>query len=184
MAGVQGVAYGANLSAVRKFGNTYLGGPIAITDIWRAPLPTAAAVGAAYADLHRQNVRVVNHSWGSPFSPANEAELDSVLSDTGTAVYTELKAIADNASKYGMLHVWSAGNLPTANASPQTAPNAGLQPNLPRAIAELEPYWLTVVNLNRELTLGDFSKRCGFSKDWCLAAPGTDMGLTLADPTD
>ncbi len=173
--GVQGVAYGANLSAVRKFGNTYLGGPIAITDIWRAPLPTAAAVGAAYADLHRQNVRVVNHSWGSPFSPANEAELDSVLSDTGTAVYTELKAIADNASKYGMLHVWSAGNLPTANASPQTAPNAGLQPNLPRAIAELEPYWLTVVNLNRELTLGDFSKRCGFSKDWCLAAPGTDI---------
>ena len=174
-AGVHGVAYGANLSAVRKFGNAYLGGPIAITDVLRAPLPTAAAVDAAYADLHRQNVRVVNHSWGSPFSPANEAELDIALSITGPPVYTELKAIADNAIQYGMLHVWAAGNLTTANESPQTAPNAGLQSNLPRALAALEPYWLTVVNLNKELTLSDVSMRCGFSKDWCLAAPGTDI---------
>ena len=173
--GVHGVAYGANLSTVRMSGNTYLGGPIAITDILRAPLPTAAAVDAAYADLHRHNVRVVNHSWGSPFSPANEAELDIVLSMTDTPVYTELKPIADNAIKYGMLHVWAAGNLPTANDLPQNAPNAGLQPNLPRAIAELEPYWLAVVNLNKELTLSDFSKRCGFSKEWCLAAPGRDI---------
>ncbi len=174
-AGVHGVAYGANLSAVRKFGNTYLGGPIAITDVLRAPLPTAAAVDAAYADLHRHNVRVVNHSWGSPFSPADEAELDIALSITGPPVYTELKAIADNAIQYGMLHVWAAGNLTTANESPQTAPNAGLQSNLPRALAALEPYWLTVVNLNKELTLSDVSMRCGFSKDWCLAAPGTDI---------
>lgn len=174
-AGVQGVAYGATLSAVRNFGNTYLGGPIAITDVLRAPPPTAAAVDAAYADLHRQNVRVVNHSWGSPFSPADEAELDIALSITGTPVYTELKAIADNAIQYGMLHVWAAGNLTTANESPQTAPNAGLQSNLPRALAALEPYWLTVVNLNKELTLSDVSMRCGFSKDWCLAAPGTDI---------
>ncbi|MGX5797617.1 S8 family peptidase, partial [Pseudomonas sp. E2-15] len=173
--GVQGVAYAANLSAVRKYGNTYLGGPLAITAISRAPLPTDAAVNTAYAQLHSQNVRVVNNSWGSAFSPANETELDLALSETETSVYSELKAIADNAIKYGMLQVWSAGNVTTANESPQTAPNAGLHPSLPRAIAELEPYWLTVVNLSKELTLGDYSKRCGFSKDWCLAAPGTDI---------
>ncbi|KAF2405665.1 Autotransporter beta-domain-containing protein [Pseudomonas antarctica] len=173
--GIQGVAYAANLSAVRKYGNTYLGGPISITDILRPPLPTVAAVDAAYAQLHRQNVRVVNNSWGSPFSPANDTELDMALSETGTSVYSELKAIADNAITYGMLQVWSAGNVTTANESPQKAPNAGLHPSLPRAIAALEPYWLTVVNLNKELTLGEYSKRCGFSKDWCLAAPGTDI---------
>ncbi|NVZ68621.1 autotransporter serine protease [Pseudomonas costantinii] len=173
--GFHGVAYAANLSAVRKYGNTYLGGPIAITDILSPPLPTVAAVDAAYAQLHRQNVRVVNNSWGSAFSPANETELDIALSQTETSVYSELKAIADNAIKYGMLQVWSAGNVTTANDSPQAAPNSGLHPSLPRAIAELEPYWLTVVNLNKELTLGDYSKRCGFSKDWCLAAPGTDI---------
>lgn len=181
--GVHGVAYGATLSAVRKFGNTYLGGPIVITDVLRAPLPTAAAVDAAYAELHRQKVRVVNHSWGSPFSPANEEELDIALSITGTPVYAEFKAIADNAIKYGMLHVWAAGNLTTTNESPQKAPNAGLQPNLPRAIAALEPYWLTVVNLNKALTLSDVSKRCGFSKDWCLAAPGTDINSSWVTGT-
>ena len=173
--GVHGVAYAANLSSVRKFGNTYLGGPIAITDIMRAPLPTAASVHAAYAQLHSQNVRVVNNSWGSAFSPADEAELDIALSQTEGLVYSELKAIADNTIKYGMLQVWSAGNVTTANDSPQNAPNSGLHPNFPRAIAELEPYWLTVVNLTKELTLSDHSQRCGFSKDWCLAAPGTDI---------
>lgn len=173
--GVHGVAYAANLSAVRKFGNTYLGGPIAITSALRLPLPTVAAVDAVYAQLHKQNVRVVNNSWGSAFSPANAAELDIALSDTQTPVYAELRAIADNAIKYGILQVWSAGNVTTANESPQKAPNSGLHPNLPRAIAELEPYWLTVVNLTKELTLSDYSRRCGFSKDWCLAAPGTDI---------
>lgn len=173
--GVQGVAYAANVSAVRKYGNTYLGGPLALRDITRAPLPTVAAVNVAYAQLHSQNVRVVNNSWGSAFSPANETELNLALSETGTSIYSELKAISDNTIKYGMLQVWSAGNLTTANDSPQKAPNAGLHPNLPRAIAELEPYWLTVVNLNKALTLSDYSKRCGFSKDWCLAAPGTDI---------
>ncbi|QHF43665.1 hypothetical protein PspS35_07545 [Pseudomonas sp. S35] len=173
--GVHGVAYAANLSAVRKYSNAYLDGPITITDILKVPFPTAAAVDAVYTQLHRQNVRVVNNSWGSAFSPANEAELDVALSQTQTSNYSELKAIADNAIRYGILQVWSAGNETTANDSPQTAPNAGLHPSLPRAIAALEPYWLTVVNLNKELTLSDSSKRCGFSKNWCLAAPGTDI---------
>ncbi|OAE13954.1 hypothetical protein AZH11_00845 [Pseudomonas simiae] len=173
--GVHGVAYAANLSTVGKFSNTYLGGPLAITSVLSSPVPTVAAVDAAYAQLHRQNVRIINNSWGTAFSPANETELDSALSETETSVYSELKAIADNAIKYGMLQVWSAGNLTTANNAPEKAPNAGIHPSLPRAIAALEPYWLTVVNLTKELTLSDYSKRCGFSKDWCLAAPGTDI---------
>ena len=172
---VHGVAYAANLSAVRKYGNTYLGGPIEITDLLKAPEPTVAAVDATYAELHKQNIRVVNQSWGSSFSPTTETELDSALSQTDSPIYAELKAIADNAIKYGMLHVWSAGNSPIAHVSPKTASNAGLHPNLPRAMAELEPYWLTVVNVNKELALGDFSRRCGFAKSWCFAAPGTDI---------
>lgn len=173
--GVHGVAYAANVSAVRKFGNTYLGGPIAITSALRLPLVTVAAVDAAYAQLHKQNVSVVNNSWGNAFSPVNAAELDIALSETQTPVYAELRAIADNTIKYGTLQVWSAGNVSTANESPQKAPNSGLHPSLPRANADLEPYWLTVVNLTQGLTLSDYSKRCGFSKDWCLAAPGTDI---------
>lgn len=168
---VQGVAYGAHMSAVRKFSNSYLGGPglspFSVTNV------TPAAVSRAYAQLHEQQVRVVNHSWGTPTPLAGEAELDAFLAEINQ--YQELKATAEGAIKYGMLQVWAAGNTDTANASPQTAPFTGVHSSLPRAIKALEPYWLTVVNLDQSLTLSDRSYRCGFSKDWCLAAPGTDI---------
>ncbi|MGX5797721.1 S8 family peptidase, partial [Pseudomonas sp. E2-15] len=169
---VQGVAYGANMSAVRRFSNTYLGGP-GVKTLERFVTPEA--VNITYALLHEQNVRVVNHSWAASLPFEDEAALDRELSQVHTGSYLEPKAIADSAIKYGMLQVWGAGNSTTAYVSPQTAPFAGLHSSLPREFKELEPYWLTVVNLNQELTLNRGSYRCGFSKDWCLAAPGTDI---------
>ena len=169
---VQGVAYGANMSAVRRFSNTYLGAP-GVKTFERFVTPEA--VNITYALLHEQNVRVVNHSWGVATPLENEAALDWELSQIPTGSYSEAKAIADNVIKYGMLQVWAAGNSTTDYVSPQTAPFAGLHSSLPREFEELEPYWLTVVNLNQELTLNRGSYRCGFSKDWCLAAPGTDI---------
>ncbi|WP_455884462.1 autotransporter domain-containing protein [Pseudomonas spelaei] len=173
--GVHGVAYGANLSAVNKFSNTYLGGPAELTDTLRAPSPTPEAVDMTYAELHRQNVRVVNHSWGIALSPRNETELDNLLDEIDS--FRELKAIADATIKYGILQVWSAGNA--ANESPETANIPGIHPSLPRAVAELEPYWLSVVNVNQALNLSDVSYRCGFSKNWCLAAPGTEINSSV-----
>lgn len=171
--GTQGVAYAAAVSAVRRFSNTYQGTPGGSP--FNVVSATREAVDIAYADLHKQNVRVVNHSWGAPTLLADEQELDALLNNTSSRQYPELKAIADGAIKYGMLQVWAAGNTAVENASSQTAPFPGLHPSLPRAMAELEPYWLSVVNLNKELTLSDRSYRCGFSKDWCLAAPGSEI---------
>jgi subtilase-type serine protease len=168
-----GVAYAASLSAVRRFSNTYLEAP-GVRPL-RVLNPTAEAVTNAYTQLHEQNVRVVNHSWANAIPLADEAELDSLLSQTNARYYQELKAISDGSIKYGMLQVWAAGNSPIVNRSPQMAPFPGPHASLPRAIAALEPYWLSVVNLNKDLTLSDISYRCGFSKDWCLAAPGTDI---------
>lgn len=172
-AGSHGVAYAANVSAVRRFSNTYQAGPGTTTN--RVANATPEAVDAAYAQLHKQNVRVVNHSWGTASPFADEAALDLALSQTHTRNYQELKAIADGAVKYGMLQVWAAGNTQKPNESAQTAPFPEIHASLPRAIAELERYWLSVVNVNQALTLSDGSYRCGFSKDWCLAAPGTDI---------
>ena len=174
-AGTHGVAYAATLSAVRRFSNSYLEGPDAVTDELRVAHPTAQAVDSAYAQLHSQNVRVVNHSWGSRYAPADEAELDLLLSLNQLAYDEELKAIAANATQYGMLQVWAAANTSQANEAPHTAPIPGAFPSLPRSIAPLEPYWLSVVNVNEERTLSNHSSRCGFSKNWCLAAPGTDI---------
>ena len=169
--GVHGVAYAANLSAVRTFSNSYLDGPIPLADRLNSPRVTTEAVDITYAELHRQNVRVVNNSWGSPYSPPNEVELDRLLSQAD--FFPEQIAIANAAIKYGILQVWSAGN--GDNKAPQTALIPGFNPSLPRAIPQLEPYWLAVVNLNKDLTLSNVSYRCGFTKDWCLAAPGTDI---------
>ena len=176
--GMQGVAYGANLSAVRKFSNSYYNLPPSLITALNTPFATPAAIHATYAQLHLQNVRVVNNSWGRDLPISDEAQLDSALSSIGNSEAQELRAIAESTLKYGMLQVWSAGNSLTPNTSPQTAPFAGPHPSLPRAIAELEPYWLSVVNLNQNLSLSDASYRCGFSKDWCLAAPGTDITST------
>ncbi|AZF14897.1 hypothetical protein C4J92_1397 [Pseudomonas sp. R3-18-08] len=184
-AGAHGVAFGANVSALRRFSNTYQDGPGVRP--YSVPHPTPEAVNAAYAQLHEQNVRVVNHSWGHAAPLADEAALDEELDQTHTRSYAELRAIADASVKYGMLQVWAAGNTLTANATPRAAPFAGVHSSLPRAVAELERYWLTVVNVNQALTLSDGSYRCGFSKDWCLAAPGTDItsaGVTGAIHTE
>jgi len=169
--GTHGVAYAANVSTLRRFSNTYQDGP-GFTPYLVNPV-TPETVDAAYALLQEQNVRVVNHSWGSLSTPINEAELDLELSRIQN--YRTLTPIANGAVKYGMLQVWGAGNTLTLNESPQSAPIAGVHASLPRAIAELERYWLSVVNVNQALTLSDRSNRCGFSKDWCLAAPGTDI---------
>lgn len=172
-AGAHGVAFGANVSALRRFSNTYQDGPGVRP--YSVTHPTPQAVNAAYAQLHERNVRVVNHSWGPGAPLADEAALDRQLNLTHNRGDEELKAIADAAVKYGILQVWAAGNTLTPNATPQAAPFAGIHPSLPRAVAELERYWLSVVNVNQALTLSDGSYRCGFSKDWCLAAPGTDI---------
>ncbi|MBU5234360.1 hypothetical protein, partial [Vibrio cholerae] len=73
---MHGVAYAANLSAVRRFTNTYLAGPPSLLLPLGIPFPTPEAVETAYAQLHAQHVRVVNNSWGADVSPADEAELD------------------------------------------------------------------------------------------------------------
>ncbi|OPA91986.1 hypothetical protein BFW87_18625 [Pseudomonas fluorescens] len=171
--GSHGVAYAANTSVVRRFSNTYEAGPGATID--RVTNATPEAVEAAYAQLHKQNVRVVNHSWGTSSPLADEAALDVALSQTHGRNYQELNAIADGAVRYGMLQVWAAGNTQKPNETPQTAPFPEIHASLPRAIAELERYWLSVVNVNQALALSEGSYRCGFTKNWCLAAPGTDI---------
>lgn len=61
-AGAHGVAFGANVSALRRFSNTYQDGPG--VRLYKVDAPAPEAVTTAYAQLHEQNVRVVNHSWG------------------------------------------------------------------------------------------------------------------------
>jgi subtilase-type serine protease len=53
---------------------------------------------------------------------------------------------------------------------------------LPRAVADVEPYWLAVVNVNQDLELSNRSMRCGLAANWCLAAPGSNINSTVYGP--
>jgi len=173
-AGSHGVAYAANLSTVRSFSNTYNFLPPSFDNTQLVePTPPDAFI-TAYARFQEQNVRAINHSWGLSTRLDTAEELDTALQGIRPGLGATL---ARGSQSTGVLQVFAAGNVRDQNPgeSPQTAPFAGMLATLPRAMPELEPYWLSVVNVNRSLGLKAGSMRCGYSMDWCLAAPGTEV---------
>lgn len=179
--GTHGVAFGADLSVARLFSNSvsyYTATPEGYLDV-----QNVASIGASnsifpqlYNQLNEQGVRAVNHSWGLATEPNSEEDLDFYLSHP---VFEErLQAIADGSRAKGMIQVWAAGNS-GVNPSPEESPIAGMYASLPRAMPDIEKYWLAVVNVNQDLELSNQSMRCGFAANWCLAAPGTDINSTV-----
>jgi subtilase-type serine protease len=177
--GTHGVAFGADLSvakwsfnAVREWQRTATG--YSVVNLSRVSAQDETVAGM-YRDMNAQGVRAINHSWGLATEPTTLDDLDGYLFDPLNQEYFD---IFGNASRErGMLQVWAAGNHNVV-ATPQTAPQAGLYASLPRAFADLEPYWLTVVSVDQNLTLSDFSMRCAQTANWCVAAPGSDIAST------
>ena len=172
--GVHGVAWGSQLHAMRHSTHAYFSpAPIEL----EPRSLTLSAISDAHAQLRQQQVRVVNHSWGLDERLWSVAQLDLSLQGAPGQLGN---ALGNASRQFGLLQVWAAGNTPdSANLSPESAPFADTLPTLPRLYPELEPYWLSVVNVNQHLTLSDRSMRCGYSQNWCLAAPGTDINSTV-----
>ena len=177
--GTHGVAFGSDLSVakwsfngVQEWQRTATG-----YNVVRIPRPSAddATIARMYADMNSQNVRALNHSWGLADEPATLEDLDGYLFDPENEAY--FNVFGDGSRQKGMLQVWAAGNH-NENVTPETAPQAGLYASLPRAFKDLEQYWLTVVSVNQQLTLSDFSMRCAQAANWCVAAPGSDIAST------
>ncbi|HEY5805258.1 MAG TPA: autotransporter domain-containing protein [Lysobacter sp.] len=179
--GTHGVAFGSDISAARLFFNR--------ASQWQPTndgyaVVSVGGVGAdssAFVDMYRQmsdqGVRVLNHSWGFGQEPDTVELLDAYLASPDLADYWG--TIADGSHGTGLLQVWAAGNTVTEIASPEQSPIASSHATLPRGDVNLEPYWLSVVNVNRDLVLSNRSSKCGFSMNWCIAAPGTDILSTV-----
>ena len=179
--GTHGVAFGADLSVARLFFDA--------ASEWRLTEqgysvvslggigPDASAFQDMYAQMNAQGVRALNHSWGLRQEPDTPQALDQAYADAGNREY--LRNFADGSLNNGMIQVWAAGNTDAAISSPDKSPIAGLYATLPRAFAELEPYWLSVVNITPERVLSNRSMKCGLSANWCLAAPGTGIDSTI-----
>jgi len=166
--GMHGVAYEANILPVRIF--SYEDSD-PTTD--NEPQATQADVGNALDYAVSQGVQIINGSYGftSEIIPVN-------------AVEAQLDAMYD-ATQNGVILVYAAGNSSWANPSLQ-----GLLPYVKAAnngsglyvnntnnkdYSAAQSLMLTVVALDRDGTIADYSNRCGAAAAWCIAAPGSDI---------
>ena len=177
--GTHGVAFGADLSVakwsfngVREWQRTSTG--YSVVNLSRVSAQEETVAGM-YRDMNAQGTRAINHSWGLATEPTTVADLDDILFDAFNKEYFDI--FGNGSRDRGMLQVWAAGNH-NVNATPETAPQAGLYASLPRAFQDLEQYWLAVVSVDQNLTLSDFSMRCAQTANWCVAAPGSDIAST------
>ncbi|MFC5568504.1 autotransporter domain-containing protein [Lysobacter yangpyeongensis] len=173
--GTHGVAYGADITAARLFSNSY-------TDLMSllgaggesyAIGPGSEAVASMYEQMAAQGVRAINHSWGLSVEPTTAEEMDELYNSEGAAEY--FATYTDASIDHGMLQVFAAGN--------NNGDIAGIYATLPRWVKDAEKYWLSVANINQTGEIDESSSICGLSKDWCIAAPGTDIASSVVGGT-
>ncbi|WP_329858719.1 autotransporter domain-containing protein [Stenotrophomonas hibiscicola] len=180
--GMHGVAFGADLSVARLFFNSASEWQRTATGYSVVSLgsvgPDSSAVVDMYAQMNAQGVRAVNHSWGLSKEP-DAVLMDRIYNDPDYRDY--LATYADGSRARGMIQVWAAGNSPARGAAApvSASPIAGMYATLPRAFADIEKYWLSVVNVGQDFTLSLTSNKCGLSANWCLAAPGSNINSTV-----
>lgn len=169
--GTHGVAFGADLTSARLFSNTYtnLDALLGIGGESLSIGPDSTAVASMYAQMAAQGVRVINHSWGLASEPTSVADMDALYALPGVADY--FATYTAPSLRDGTLQVWAAGN--------NDGEIAGIYATLPRWQPELEPYWLSVVNLSWAGGLDGSSSICGQTAQWCVTAPGTDITSTV-----
>lgn len=183
--GTHGVAFGSDLSAARLFFDSIrewapVGTSYSVVSVGGVG-PKASVFQDMYAQMNAQGVRAINHSWGLTNEPKTTQDMDEIYNDPDDRQY--LANFANGSRANGMIQVWAAGNTNTVIPTPAQSPIAGMYATLPRAFADIEPYWLSVVNVGRDLTLSNRSNKCGLSANWCVAAPGSDI-LSTAYGTD
>ncbi len=182
--GTHGVAFGADLSVAKLFFNSAqvwarnAAGSYQVFSIGGVG-PDSTAFESMYAQMNEQGVRALNHSWGLSNEPTTVEDVDGLYEYN----MDYLDIFAEGSRSNGMIQVWAAGNNQVYADEAEDAPIAGIYATLPRAFADIEPYWLSVVNV-AEVAPGSYvldssSNRCGLSANWCLAAPGTDILSTV-----
>ena len=184
--GMHGVAFGANLTAARVFGDTYYEWRLDPDNFYRPRAvyrtdPDDAATLDMYAQMQAQGVRAINHSWGISTRNMNAAALDRQYASIGAdyGVYGSIYGDKDGKPGSTIIQVWSAGNGSGAVA--------GITASLPRWKPEIEPYWLAVANVRRpnaaagetDYVIDGSSSICGVAANWCISAPGTDIVSTI-----
>ncbi len=184
--GMHGVAFGADLSSARLFGDSLTLVDIPCMFFNDCTTLTTSAGASAFSQMYDQaiehGVRAMNHSWGYTYTvyTPDEAEMyhDALMAIPSIAETFEAMAEASRTS--GMIQVVAAGNS-GVNPTPAASPQAAAPATLPSIFPDIEQYWVSVVNLNEAGTLSNQSMKCGISAQWCIAAPGSLITSTVFD---
>ena len=179
--GMHGVAFGSGLVSAQLFTNRlneYFFGPDGLDYNVHGTSPSDEALADMYAQMAASDVRAINHSWGFTIPLDSAGFADYVYDAIGGAAFFE--PYAAGSRDLGMLQIWAAGNGGDDGvAGNGTGYYAGVTATLPRWMPELEPYWLSVANMNADGEIDRSSNMCGLSMDWCITAPGTEIASSV-----
>lgn len=187
-----GVAPGATLTMIAVTLGSGGSGPV-------EPISTAQlAVGdSGDAELFRavisQDPDVVNLSFGVEGLIENyeEADLRAALPET-------IEALAQAGREDRTIVVRAAGNSNGDLCHPGTpncvggdannhgsfdASSPSVDAGLAALVEELRGHYVAVVAIREDGAIADFSNRCGIAADWCIAAPGQDVGAPYFGPS-
>jgi subtilase-type serine protease len=166
--GMHGVAFGSQLYSVTTSSDVYRNAESAMSwpgAIYKSMSPDAQTLGSLSTQWKAGNVRVANNSWGpsTPIKTLADLDKSAANSDDKARANALVTAALDN----DLVQVFAAGN---ANGS-----LASYYASIPRYVPSAEGNWLSVVNLTADNKTSATSNICGYSQDWCIAAPGTDI---------
>lgn len=162
--GMHGVAFDAVLIVANGEGLGPDKGSIDLFDpaIFGAQLDLLVAGGA----------RVVNHSWGVPPKTGNLLQ-DARAQYYGAPTNKGIDAL-ERAARAGVVMVMSAGN--SRNSA---VPDSKSGTPYFRGDPEVERNFIVVANMTPANDLNSRSTTCGYTKYWCVSAPGTDIYSTI-----
>lgn len=144
-----------------------------VVPVYVGTLGTDRRVSDAWPFLISQGVSIINASYrigcfgSGPGAgcEATEVTREGLERNLPLTVQRSLELAAAN-----ILMVVAAGNEHSANPD--------ILPGLPIVVPEVRDNWLSVVSVDANNVISSFSNRCGFAKDWCLAANGDDIYST------
>lgn len=120
--------------------------------------PSSAAAYSAHSGAIAKGAKVLNNSYSLGWSTAGGDKLLEVRNND-------------------IVQVWAAGN--SSNSDPS---NYAIAPNN-SGYEDLADSLIAVVATDSTNTIAPYSNKCGVAKNWCMAAPGTDIYSTV-DTTD
>lgn len=115
-------------------------------------IPADGRAADALLQASRDGVKIVNNSYGAAGGSVSSQDEDA------------MRQLVND----GAVLVWAAGNDGAYTPSRESV--------LPTRRADLEKGWLVVASVDENNKLSSFSNACGVAKDWCVVAPGNQVG--------